>query len=138
MAFPTGMLYAEYEDKVANICSKHYWLPIFIVMILLTIQRLTGKYTLVFGELPYVFKGPLVAILLSRMPLPTENKLLNFLGTLSFEIYLTHGTFEQLLKNAFASPYLYIVVVVALTILTSWLLHNVYSKITSPLLAKVK
>lgn len=32
-----------------------------------------------------------------------ENKTLNFLGSLSFEIYLTHGIFEDLLHASFDS-----------------------------------
>lgn len=136
MAFPMGLLYSQYEKQIQKHIKAKF--VILIIFGLLVIKFFSSKYTLFFAELPYIFLGPLVAILLCRIPLPTESKILNFLGTLSFEIYLTHGAFEQLLKNAFDSPYLYILVVVASTILTSWLLHNVYSRITSPLLADVK
>lgn len=138
MAFPMGLLYSQYEAKIKEYIKGRYWIAIPMLIGLLVVKFISGDYTLICAELPYIFLGPLVAVLMYKLPLPTESKILNFLGTLSFEIYLTHGAFEQLLKNAFASPYLYIIVVVASTILTSWLLHNVYSKITSPLLAKVK
>lgn len=138
VAYPMGLLYSQYETQIKEYLKGRYWIAIPIIIGLLIVKFLSGDYTLVCAELPDILLGPLVAVLMYKLPLPTENKILNFLGTLSFEIYLTHGAFEQLLKNAFASPYLYIVVVVASTILTSWLLHNVYSRITSPLLAKVK
>lgn len=138
LSFPMGIYYARFEDQVKDYISRYNWITIPIILLLLAIKLLSGEYTPVLAELPYVLIGPLVAILLYRMPLPTNNKILNFIGTLSFEIYLTHGIFESLLRNIFESPYLFIAVVVTMTIFTSWLLHILYKRLISRLLARLK
>lgn len=137
MSFPMGLFYSKYEQNVQAMVKRYGWLPIPIVLVLLIIKLSTGQETPFFAELPYVFLGPLVAIALYRLPLPTKNKLLNFLGTISFEIYLTHGIYEHLLRGVFSSPYVYILVVITTTIITSWVLHHLYHMITSRLLTKL-
>ena len=137
LAFPMGFFYKQYEDSIKDIIKQHYWIPIPIVVIVLIIKMLSGEEVLLLSEIPYLLIGPLVAVLLYRLPLPTNSVILNFLGTISFEIYLTHGAFEVLFKDVFASPYLYIIAVVTFTVLFSWVLHNVYHKMTSKLLSRL-
>lgn len=134
MAFPMGFFYSRYEDKIKKFLKNHYWVTLPVIIALLSIKLLSGTYTPFFAELPYILLGPIVAVVLYRMPLPVDNKMLNFLGSLSFEIYLTHGVFEELLRTSFNSPYIYIFAVITATIVTSWILHNVYKKLTNSLL----
>lgn len=138
MAFPMGIYYSRYEDKIKMALKDNYWVTFPIIIALLTIKLLSGTYTSFFAELPYILLGPIIAIILYRMPLPIDNKILNFLGSLSFEIYLTHGIFEELLHSSFDSPYIYIFVVTTATIVTSWILHNAYRIVTNSLLYKLK
>lgn len=136
MAFPMGFFYSRYEDIIKEFLKEHYWVTLPVIIALLSIKLLSGTYTPFFAELPYILLGPIVAVVLYRMPLPVDNKMLNFLGSLSFEIYLTHGAFEELLRTSFNSPYIYIFAVITATIVTSWILNNVYKKLTNSLLYK--
>lgn len=138
MAFPMGLFYSRHEDKIKMVLKDNYWGILPIIIALLSIKLLSGMYTPFFAELPYILLGPIIAIILYRIPLPIKNKTLNFLGSLSFEIYLTHGIFEMLLHASFESPYVYILAVITATIVTSWILHNAYKKITNSLLYKLR
>lgn len=138
MAFPMGFFYSRCEEKIKTFLKDYFWVTLPVIISLLLIKLSSGMYTPVFAELPYVLLGPIVAIILYRIPLPVDNKMLNFLGTLSFEIYLTHGAFEELLRGSFDSPYIYIFAVITATIVTSWILHNIYKIVINSLLYKFK
>ena len=138
MAFPMGFFYSRYEEKIKMFLKDNYWVTFPIIIGLLSIKLLSGMYTPFFAELPYILLGPIIAIILYRIPLPIGNKTLNFLGSLSFEIYLTHGIYEKIFHASFDSPYIYILAVIAATIVTSWILHNAYKKITNSLLYKLR
>ena len=138
MAFPMGFFYSRHEDKIKMVLKDNYWVTFPIIIGLLSIKLLSGMYTPFFAELPYILLGPIIAIILYRIPLPIGNKTLNFLGSLSFEIYLTHGIYEKIFHASFDSPYIYILAVIAATIVTSWILHNAYKKITNSLLYKLR
>jgi len=138
MAFPMGFFYSRYEGKIKMFLKDNYWVTFPIIIGLLSIKLLSGMYTPFFAELPYILLGPIIAIILYRIPLPIGNKILNFLGSLSFEIYLTHGIYEKIFHASFDSPYIYILAVITATIVTSWILHNAYKKITNSLLYKLR
>lgn len=138
MAFPMGFFYSRCEEKIKTFLKDYFWVTLPVIITLLLIKLSSGMYTPVFAELPYVLLGPIVAIILYRIPLPVDNRMLNFLGTLSFEIYLTHGAFEKLLRDNFDSPYIFIFAVITATIVTSWILHNIYKIVINSLLYKFK
>jgi peptidoglycan/LPS O-acetylase OafA/YrhL len=138
MAFPMGFIYSNYEDKIKSCVNyTHFSIVPILLVVLLVIKFLSNPNAILFAELPYLLLGPIVALVLCRCPLPIGNRVLNFLGTLSFEIYLTHGVFEKLLFNCFNSPYLYIFAVIMFTIFVSWVLHIIYQKITFALLNNI-
>lgn len=138
MAFPMGFFYSRYEERIKMFLKDYFWVTLPVIITLLLIKLSSGVDTPVFAELPYVLLGPIVAIILYRIPLPVDNRMLNFLGALSFEIYLTHGAFEKLLRGSFDSPYIYIFAVITATIVTSWILHNIYKIVINSLLYKFK
>lgn len=134
MAFPIGFIYSYYEDKIKHFAYTNFWLVPLIILVLLIIKFLSNVYAPICGELPYILLGPIVALILCKSPLPIDNKFLNFLGTISFEIYLAHGIFEKLLVGIIDEPYLYIIVVISATIGMAWFLHVVFKMIINFLL----
>ena len=104
---------------------------------LIVLNILVPRNVIVCTELPYGALGPLLALLLNVMPFPMNNKLLNFIGGISFEIYLFHGFFEETLKNVLSSPYVYIILVLVLTVGISWLFHLLYERINRCLLTRI-
>lgn len=134
MAFPVGFIYCYLEDKIKHFVYTNFLLVPIIIIVLLVIKFLSNPQTPICGELPYLLLGPIVALILCKSPLPIDNKSLNFLGTISFEIYLVHGIFEKLFIGYIDSPYFYILVVIFATISMAWLLHVVFKNINNYLL----
>lgn len=68
MAFPMGLFYSRHEDKIKMVLKDNYWGILPIIIALLSIKLLSGMYTPFFAELPYILLGPIIAIILYRIP----------------------------------------------------------------------
>lgn len=124
LSFVTGVFYAIYRDKLFPIIKKANTIVIFTFIILGIIASKIEFLLLI----PYTFIPLIVVALLSYVQLPLNNVFFNTLGSISYEIYLLHGIFIDLLrgKSIFIySDYLYASLVFILSILSAFLFNYI-------------
>jgi len=130
LAFPVGLLY-KFRESTINILRNtlfRRFLGIVVVsvvcavFILLKIELL---YALVYMLIP------VIVVLLMQLGTIPKSKFLMYLGNISYEIYLLHGIWIYLLrgKNIYiASDYIYVVLVLVVTIVSGSILHLILNK----------
>ena len=134
LSFPAGCLFADFEVKPAKTFSDKpacyiAWLS---AAILLSVGAyLTGKpviWTLCYAGIPWS-----LALLVSIIPYDNlKVPFLGFLGSISYEIYLSHITiFEVVQHSRFCSgtAWAFVLSALLLTIATSFVAHWLCSKI---------
>lgn len=127
--FVFGMLWYENKDRIDSwiIDKRNKWLIIWIVLGLI----FATNYLLSYLTMPVLFRGISYFFLIPSVLLPLkkvniQNRLTNFLGNISLEIYVMQGVFLLLFhaeKTYISNPYLYIVAVTASTIASACILH---------------
>lgn len=135
-----GIMWATYEKQIFALCKKIYFIitPIlWIIFVLIT----RNQYTLIerinspFGELivnAVMSALFVIALVLTSMKIRPENKILSFLGSISFELYMTQGLVMMGLRNDFIrieNDSLWGVSVVALSIPLAFLFNRLFSLI---------
>lgn len=141
-----GMIFAKNEDKIIKFMKKFYILlfPISLIGSIVIAKKsifivnnvtyynpgLSGKidslYCLAFQTLSGIFF--LTFILTLTMKLSFKNKILDYLGALSLEIYLVHRIFLLCLRSNYIyieNKAIYLGLVYLLSILSSILLHKI-------------
>lgn len=135
LAFPTGLFFAEYESSIYAFCSKRY-INYFLVLALCGLVfigiYLTGNP--IFWAICYVFIPATAALIIARLPLDRfKLPVLRFLGTISYELYLTHITVMSFLRGnlVYISPNAFFVAsVLFLTLGLAYGLHVLCKLIT--------
>lgn len=137
-----GMFWATYEKRIIQIIQNHYFMVTMIIWVvfavlfckhdiiisLLTIKRaelILSIITAVFFTLSFI---------LFSLKFQIGNKVLDFLGKISFEMYLIHGIFIRLSRNSIIyieNELLWCIIVLISTISFSFLLHILFSKLLS-------
>lgn len=128
LAFPAGVFFAEYETPLFSFCSKkevHYWLTITFLALAFAACYLTRNP--VIWTLCYVFVPIIGALIIARIPLDRFRlRVLCFVGTVSYEIYLIHITIMSLLRgnNVYlSSDLLFVAAALCITIGTAYGIH---------------
>lgn len=127
LAFPTGMFYAFKESSWNSILRQKKWRILFmpiacIVILIVVLSKVEALFTIVYILIPL-----LVVYLISYVG-GSRNKIMMFLGSISYEIYLFHGVSMHLLRGKHIyveSDYLFVLLVCVCTILFSYCLHKV-------------
>lgn len=102
-----GMIWATYEKKLLPLLCRKYWCTLLFLGVVflagyLFKNRLFSALPLVKREFIFLFIFTHIFVLLvitAIQKIKLGNTLLNFLGDISFEIYLYHGIFIQSLRN---------------------------------------
>lgn len=124
MSFPTGVLYSFYRDQLFPIIRR----PIVMVLFTFIVGVIVYSKVELLLLLTYVFIPLVVVALLNYIRLPFGNSVLQFLGMISYEIYLLHGIFINLFHGRhidIQSEYLYAIMVFVATILFAYLFHRI-------------
>ncbi len=127
LAFPAGMVYAFKESSWNSILKQKKWrflfMPVICVVILIVVMsKVEALFTIVYILIPL-----LVVYLISYVG-GNRNKIMMFLGSISYEIYLFHGVSMYILRGKHIyveSDYLFVLLVCVCTILFSYCLHKV-------------
>lgn len=110
LAFPLGVYFCKYKNKVDNVCKNIQMTLLFITGLVFAttmaiLYRLhTGSHALGFAILPlYFLEGPLLMcfIVMLLKLFSINSKLLTFCGSISFAIYVMQGFVYNLLRNGF-------------------------------------
>lgn len=131
-AFPFGLFYAKKEEwfikKWSNDLLYYFTVPfsLFIVAICAMIG-IKLIYTLAYIMLPFAIVCLLSKINIERL---SKVRVLSFLASISYEIYLCHGIWILFLYGKVKSNVLFIIIIYSLTIVLAYTIH----KVENPLL----
>ncbi len=143
--FVVGMFVAKHETRVRSVMEKRYRLLLLLAVILLIgwyvleqfVEGRFGYYKEWAGHPGYPEKLItllvqivlcilfLSVLLLVNLKVEFHNRVLLFLGGISYELYLIHGVFREVLPggpDGTLPAFLYLTLVYALSILAAWLL----------------
>lgn len=140
LSIPLGMLWAVYKEEIEKMAHKWY-LPILIFSLIAFI--LSWKYLFNNSLSNYLFDTGKniylqsiffpITVMLICMKFKFSNKALKYLGTISFESYLFHGLFVNMIFMRTTlpetNPVLYSLLSIVCAIVLSSIIHFVYSKI---------
>jgi len=135
LAFPTGVFFAEYESSLFSFCGQkefHYWLTLIILILAFIACYLTRNPFI--WTLCYVFVPIIGALIIARIPLDRlRHGILQFVGMISYEIYLVHITAMSFLRGDLiylSSDFLFVVITLCLTIGIAYGVHSLSHIIT--------
>ena len=129
-----GVLWASFEEKILSVIKKRYIICALIFLFLF------GAYYLLSGRIIALFPYArvdlwlpginavifVICVLLLLLKIRVGNKIMAFLGEISFEIYMTHGLFLLLLRNDFVyieNGVLFSLITVFGTVAAAWIIH---------------
>ena len=132
LSFPTGCLFAHVEDCLAKSCADKPFR--FLAWLMAGIVLFTGAYLTrqpLIWPVCYIGIPWTLALLISVIPLDSlKLPVLWFLGSISFEMYLSHVTVLEILHQVpaiSAHTWTFVVVVLLLTISVSYVVHRLCS-----------
>lgn len=162
-AFLLGLFFAKYEKKLVPHLQKHYALYLVLALALLLPLWLGERFALgvfsYYGEYSHLKHAVVVGhrwvCLISQMLLSTDvlcvvgllgmkmkigNQILDFLGTITLELYLVHGLFVELISRSFLgiktvwfckNVLFYVILVTAVAIPLAMLLKKIVTLVFS-------
>lgn len=148
--FVIGMMIANWEQQIICFVKKWYYLVLLVVLgIFIALYKATeymlqvhsywsevpgvtmgysDKFMTLSCQLPMVISFVLL-ILLITMKIQFKNKILDFLGSISLEIYLLHGLFLEMFsstgKATIPDPFLYMMAVIGSSIVLATVVHYI-------------
>lgn len=135
--FIWGMLLCDYREVFIKVFNNKWLrkiLGVLIVALLLGVSYLKFKPVIFFGD--YLLKiilglAIIIFILVSNIRFSYGNAVSMFLGRISFEIYLTHGTVIHIIQGLLPklSSGMFILLAIVITVAVSFVLHILISKI---------
>lgn len=145
LGFIYGICLAENRQKIVECLEKQKrfdWQMIFLVVLSIAIGGGYTKAKHIFFLGNYVLRACLAIVLIALLIKITahmqfKNKAILSLGKISYEVYLSHGIIIELF-NEFCSELdqgLYIIGVIAMTILLSYFTHSLNQKIIAKIRA---
>lgn len=82
-----GVIWASFEKEINVFCKNHYWIAFAAALILLLLNLFWHvNYSLIYGSM-------LITLVVLMMKFNLKNPVLDFLGKISFEMYMVHGCF---------------------------------------------
>lgn len=128
LCFPIGMLYSYYKDKIEKIVSKKYYLYLIIsVLFFIGMYFINKNYSNVYISNLYAISFILLLVFIS-MKFKFKSKIMYFLGTYTFWIYILQRIPMMLLKDKF-NNYLYLVICFIITIILSYIMKLLTDKL---------
>ena len=129
-AFYYGILWAFYKNKIDNDLKK----GIFAVIIGLVAfyYFITMGVQLEYGWAEFKCLMYLTIIILLGMKVKLQSEIMEWLGSISYEIYLVHGLFFSLLCNNrinFTDKFAFMLTMLILTFISAFILHRLFSNV---------
>ena len=124
LAFPAGLMFSALEPwVVANRKKVAVGMAISLVLLYVGGQDLnihSAAYNLL-RVLWYVVLSAACALVMYRFSIPS--RVFELVGKISFELYLVHGCYVIAFKGLCDQPILYVLIVIAASILTAAVFH---------------
>lgn len=134
-AINVGMYYAAYENQIKQ---KLITKPITSFFIISTIVIMFFGYAILnsklqlslpFGDFVVFWVIPPIVTIVSYYYKQHNNKILNFLGNISYEIYIVHGIYVLQFSPMKENKILYLAAIYAATIITAFIINKINNKI---------
>ena len=129
-AFYYGIVWAFYKNKIDNDLKK----GIFAVIIGLVAfyYFITMGVQFEYGWAEFKCLMYLTIIILLGMKVKLQSEIMEWLGSMSYEIYLVHGLFFPLLCNNhinFTDKFAFMLTMLILTFISAFILHRLFSNV---------
>lgn len=144
--FCLGVIWAVYQKQIIKSVNNHYpiifcacsalFLLFFLPLVLINDRFSGGIIKLICEELSAILFC--ISVILLGEKVQFRNKMLGFVGNISFETYLIQGVVMLLLRNDrwnLASDVLYSTIVLLGSVLFAIVLHEIYKSITDRFIA---
>lgn len=129
--FPLGIFFSMQKEKL---CKQISWFAIFLIFTVFIVSLFLGNKKILPEEIRIVIKmmsAALFAMLVffAVLKINIKNAATIFLGKYSFEIYVMQGIYLNLFKTQMPimNEWIYMLMVVVCTLITSLLLHPIYT-----------
>lgn len=125
-AFGVGVLYSKYEAEILNALNRFRWFKKAVVPLLLSAIALayvlgakSATFIAVCYSLVYALISLLVVILCSgiRVSLLNKSRIISFLSSISYELYLCHGVILLLMLNVVVPSSVKVLAVLSLSVI---------------------
>lgn len=133
-AFIAGLTFAKFEKRIQEIFTNHplilIWSSMFVVYILNYVKHYfpyCSAPDILISQITHALFPLLIVFIIYSLG-GWNNKIFNFLGKYSYELYVTHGAFIMIL-NKYIGSYSLALGVISLTIIFSYLLHTLCNNI---------
>ena len=142
LPFAVGLLWAKYKNRIDALINKYYFALLIFFTILLFISH---RYDFIISKLNITdsYSYALIAnldnviftiyFILFIKKFNFDNKYLNFIGTISFELYMIHGLFMSIFAKYLVSStkidVVYTILVLIFSILVAWLINQLVKRI---------
>lgn len=117
-----GVVWADFEREIIGFCKKYYYFVLCGVLTLTIVYQMYGKYIWIRYSLS------VITVIIMMMKINLKNPLLDFFGSISFEMYMIHGAFMVMgrsnILNIENEP-LYVLFVMFGTIASAWIMKYV-------------
>ena len=143
-AFIIGILYCFYDKVIDEFVKKRFAAKLILTVLIFAVLCAArylfvakGSYWLdnIFATLSSSVFAVLVFVLLTKK-VRLGNPVLNFIGKISYEIYLMHAAFCHLLRPAHLNMLLYFAAVVICTVICAMIINALSKLITAPFFKK--
>ncbi|MBR3358351.1 MAG: acyltransferase [Solobacterium sp.] len=125
LLLPLGCAWAYYEKNVLRFIREHYASVLLSSFLLfcVTLYRPASNVLRIASYLvsAIVFMILLNTVTMKRRPL---SRILSFLGSISYEIYLLHGIPITFLRNVLPNEALWTLSVLIIAVLSAWMMHT--------------
>ena len=124
LLLPLGCAWAYYEKSVLRFIREHY-MSVLLGSFLLFCITLYRPANDVLRISSYLVSAVMFMILLNTVTMKRRplSKILSFLGTISYEIYLLHGIPITFLRNVLPNDALWTLSVLIIAVISAWMMH---------------
>lgn len=135
-----GLAFAAYEEKILAFLKRFYFfvLPVLMIAFYFIARFKWDIYWKMPGDITELILSTVLAILflllivLFALKLKVGNKVLDFLGKISFELYMSQGLLMLVLRNDYIkiqNDFLYASIVLVLSVALAYVLNVLFSAI---------
>ena len=129
-----GMIWATWDKKITEIIQKYYIIFTFIAWAAFLFLNYikSSQIGLINGIILMAIAFDFVIIInLFSMKFCIGNRILNYLGAVSLEIYMIHGLFILRLKQYISNEFMFCTSVLICSIISAHILHKIFSFLLS-------
>lgn len=138
LCYPFGMLYSYYKEKLWEYIKKYYYLILLMLIMIFAIgYYIVRQNSSIYLYNIYAIVFVLLVVFIS-MKLETNNKVYYWIGSNVFYIYMLQRIPMNIFKGHIKNNYLYFAIVLAMTVILSFLLNKIITFIQNKLFKKNK